>query len=460
MSNRYQEVFHSVAAHGALGDGKTDDSAAIAATISAALAENPENTVYFPDGIYRLSAPVDFPASLDMVFEDQAALLVDPEVTVRWESHLEASLHPVFTGAGRVDGHLNNPQAYPQWYGALGDGKTDDTEAFRRALRNSGALAIPYTEAGYLLGDLPICEMKTVFGCDDQPSRIIGAPHCRHLFELKAPAIKISHLFLDMSGTGESVCFYFDVQKNQPISHEQVSDIVTEGAYHVVADSRLDKRTEHVYITNTVIDGLVCRNSRQSAIRTRNFWGFIFFRNILLDNSALTATDGNYAAMEIEDNEGGILQNIRIIGTGKAENDWEVGFLYTCNVATWMDQCSAEQLGSDGLRIQNEGFHLYFSNVSFRNILGHGMNLEGCLYPQIHSVRVEAHPDVSADRYGILGDRLIDAQLNHLSVAGYPEAGVFLQNSHHNIVTGLNVTGAKNPYVEGKICGLNVSLLS
>lgn len=88
------------------------------------------------------------------------------------------------------------------------------------------------------------------------------------------------------------------------------------------------------------------------------------------------------------------------------------------------------------------------------------MNLEGCLYPQVHSVTVEAHPDVSADRYGVLGDRLIDAQLNHLSVAGYPEAGVFLQNSHHNIVTGLNVTGAKNPYIEGKNCGLNVSLLS
>ncbi|MBR7092310.1 MAG: hypothetical protein IKI50_03890 [Clostridia bacterium] len=452
----YQQNYHSVADHGARGDGRQDDAPAVAAAIRTALEENPENTVYFPAGTYRVASPVVFPASLDVVFEDGACLLIDADTAVEWHSHLEAGLHPVFTGAGTVEGHLNNPCTYPQWYGAAGDGKTDDTAAFAAALRNSGALAVPYRAAGYVLGSLYLKAAKAIYGCDEQPAKLIGAPSCAQLFVLQAPSIKISHLMLDMSRTGESTCFYFDIQPGQPLSDEKVADIVTEGAYHVVTDSRRDKRTDKVYITNTVLDGLTCRNNRQTAIRTRNFWGFIFMRNILLDNSALQTTDGNYPAFELEDNEGGILQNIRIIGTGKPENSCEVGFLYTCDVATWMDHCRAENLGGDGLRIRNTGFHLYFSDVAFVGNRGHGMVLEDCLYPQIHKVTVQSGPDAGPDRCGIFGDKLVDAQLNEITVRGLP-GGVVLRNSHHNVVTGVQ-TDAAVPCREEENCRLNIML--
>ena len=78
----------------------------------------------------------------------------------------------------------------------------------------------------------------------------------------------------------------------------------------------------------------------------------------------------------------------------------------------------------------------------------------------MHKVLVQAHPDASADQYGILGDRLIDAQLNDIEVQGYKKVGVYLRNSHHNIVTGLKAPETETAYFEGENCKLNIGLLS
>lgn len=62
-------------AYGAVGDGVTDDTTAIAATITAAAAAL-KSTVYLPPATYAISgAGVDVPVGIDFIMSDQAILL-------------------------------------------------------------------------------------------------------------------------------------------------------------------------------------------------------------------------------------------------------------------------------------------------------------------------------------------------------------------------------------------------
>ncbi|MBR7142462.1 MAG: hypothetical protein IKD06_02875 [Clostridia bacterium] len=415
---------------------KTADAAPVLKQLLARLIrEDPVETLYFSSGTYLIGEDVHIPLSMDLVLEPGAVLYVAEGVSLRIEAHIDAGLEQIFDGPGLVEGFFNNSRIYPQWYGAKGDGKHDDTAAFRAAVRNGCEIAVPYTADGYVLGGLELTERKYLYGCDEKPSVIVAREDCKDLFTVKAPHVKVEHLRLEMGKTGESACFYFECLPGQPISHAKVRDIETHFAWHAVRDARKNKNEDKVYITNTVVEDLRCYNSRSTAVRVKNFWGFIFFRDLLLDNRGLLATgvaNGDYPAFELEDNEGAILQRIRIFGTGKAANENEHGFHYVSNVATWMDDCSAREVGGSGLKTVGENYHLYFSNTCFSDVGGYGMEMHNNFYPQMNELTA-----TNCAAGAFLADNVMEAQLNALTSQNCGTA-VRMSQCHHCAVTRLD----------------------
>jgi parallel beta-helix repeat protein len=71
-----QEGWISVTDHGAVGDGVTDDTAAIQATLDAARATTPHQSIYFPAGrVYRVSNQLTATGLTDVVIAGQGATL-------------------------------------------------------------------------------------------------------------------------------------------------------------------------------------------------------------------------------------------------------------------------------------------------------------------------------------------------------------------------------------------------
>gem|GEM_PF-3696482 len=71
-----------------------------------------------------------------------ALLLMGDRVTVY--GSIEAGLWHIFEGGGRVILRKGSvKEAYPQWWGARGNGETDDTKAIRAALSASSAVHVP-----------------------------------------------------------------------------------------------------------------------------------------------------------------------------------------------------------------------------------------------------------------------------------------------------------------------------
>ena len=133
----------SVRDYGAIGDGVIGDRDAIYNAIAAAN----DRELLFPAGTYRVESDLIFGSTVAARFLNGAKLSIDSGVTATIKGPLEAGLYQIFSGDGSVRiGKGAVPMVYPQWWGAVGDDNTDNSDAFNKALelvKNVGVLYIP-----------------------------------------------------------------------------------------------------------------------------------------------------------------------------------------------------------------------------------------------------------------------------------------------------------------------------
>ncbi len=127
---------YSVTTSGAVGDGVTDNSAVVIAaqTIAAAAGQ----ALFFPAGSYVFKSSVAF--TVPVVFADGAELLPQTGAVLSFAAPIDAQPTQIFstTSGGTVTITGATPFIYPQWWGASGNGSTDNTAALTAA---SAALA-------------------------------------------------------------------------------------------------------------------------------------------------------------------------------------------------------------------------------------------------------------------------------------------------------------------------------
>ena len=135
----------------AAGDAAADDSEAFNKALKAAEASS---QLSIPSGKYLIGSAV-VPASVKLSFAAGAVLKIKPGCTLEINSEIDAPPMEIFNGPGAVSGKPLNHRVYPQWFGARGDGNTDDSNALQNAadlaFRSLGrTLFIP--EGRYLFG--------------------------------------------------------------------------------------------------------------------------------------------------------------------------------------------------------------------------------------------------------------------------------------------------------------------
>lgn len=98
------------------------------------------------------------PSTLTLVFHNGGSLSVATTKTVTINGAIKAGLYQIFTltGSGVVVFNGNYvKEAYPQWWGAVGDGATDSTTAFQNALASAkvigGRVYAPASASTYII---------------------------------------------------------------------------------------------------------------------------------------------------------------------------------------------------------------------------------------------------------------------------------------------------------------------
>lgn len=136
---------------GATGAGSVDESSYINSAFTAATAETNGGDVYFPAGTYKIGATVTVPADCRAIFAKGAKLqwLTSGKFTCNGEFFAPLSSQ-VFSGfsAGDITFAAGSVERFfPGWWGAAGDGATDDAAAIQGALdaaaTNGGIVFLP-----------------------------------------------------------------------------------------------------------------------------------------------------------------------------------------------------------------------------------------------------------------------------------------------------------------------------
>jgi hypothetical protein len=163
----------------AAGDAAADDSEAFNKALKAAEASS---QLSIPSGKYLIGSAV-VPASMKLSFAAGAVLKIKPGCTLEINGEIDAPPMEIFNVPGTVSGKPLNHRIYPQWFGARGDGNTDDSSALQNAadlaFRSLGrTLFIPEGRylfsriivvrcniecAGVLIRKIRIDQKKTVF---------------------------------------------------------------------------------------------------------------------------------------------------------------------------------------------------------------------------------------------------------------------------------------------------------
>ncbi len=116
-----EEGVVDVKAHGAKGDGKTDDSSFVKAAIDAAAANG--GIVYFSDGSYIIGSDVEIPANVGFAVATSSKITVNEGVTLKIKSNdLYLPKRQNLAGDGTFDFREGVNYVFPEWFAAGGVG--------------------------------------------------------------------------------------------------------------------------------------------------------------------------------------------------------------------------------------------------------------------------------------------------------------------------------------------------
>ncbi len=400
------------------------------------------NTVYGPDTVLR--------------FEPGAVLTVQAGATLTVNGTIEAGQTQIFAGEGTVTGSPKNAYGYPQWFGAKGDGSTDDSAAVTKTAALFSRLRLPVTGSPYVIGEVELSRPVVLEG-EALRTPVTASPGAESLFRITSGGVQISNLAVNMAPAANSSSVFLLDDTAAPISGVRLTGIYVDRAAHTVSNTGGtgvgDLLMKQLRVTNSrapalLLDGAHGQITLQSAVLDHGQSSVIYqtlsmsFPVIHVKNSSGVAiescvinggvagvTSGNHA-IRLENVTDSLLRDCAAYYTGDAAYD-----LTDCE-GVRMETLRAEICGGAALRLANssgcQGDLLKFSYLT-----GSGIQLISSDKNQFSGVFAHGAGTgmtLTNSRYNLL----LNAQFNVTGAYAYQETG----SSDYNLAVAVSAWGS------------------
>jgi len=287
---------------------------------------------------------LSFPANINLQFLQNGRFNIGPGASVRIKGAVSARLQQIFAGTGPVsfvDGA--SQQVYPQWWGAKGDSRSDDTIPVQAAInamaqRGGGEVIIP--GGIYQVGSLVLDSNISLTGSGETSilEQKKGAQYCCSINPLNGGTprstdnkrnIRIANI--QFRGTVKSDGF---AEHYHLLNINAATDVVVSGCKFTgwrgdgiyIGSSNVAKTERHnldITVKNCLFDGV--NNDNRNAISVIDCDGLTIDHN-----SFIRCTRANMpGAIDMEPNEDrfSVIRNIRITNNDFAEIGGNVGII-------------------------------------------------------------------------------------------------------------------------------------
>ena len=190
------------------------------ATLQLAITDISTNhwTLLVNRGTWVIDANLTFAANTRLKFEEGAVFDIDG-ATVTINGDVDAGNYQIIDRDPNSTVNINNQKVIPQWFGAKGDGSTDDSEAIRNTITatpTGGTLDFPNTGLAYIVDEeFYITKKMTVTGDNYSEIKLkdssglfndIGNAYGRYIFHIRADDVVFDGLEIN----GNSQNNYYD----------------------------------------------------------------------------------------------------------------------------------------------------------------------------------------------------------------------------------------------------------
>jgi len=332
---------------GAVGDGTTDDQAKIQATIDVINTNGQEADIHFSNGIFRISSNLTLPPNVNSIFTGDAQIKIDAAVTLTVSSHIDDNYQSIFDNSGNVVfTHGKNSQIWANWFGAVGDGTTDDQAAIQKALDSAGELTatreltVKLKAGTYVIGSTLIFPTTASLALEGSGVNSTFISHSVNSdnaieFPLSGSTTRLSNLTLFSESTSNTAVYF-----NLSGDDYYLSDVLING-FGKAIDTGTSSNIfmENVFVKNCVNDGLVvndgCKNVTFSGVidgnSTASSVGITIESALNVNIDAVVS--GWVTCMDIGDNVSGDDSVVRFNGTMKDFTTQAILITGNCNLS-------------------------------------------------------------------------------------------------------------------------------
>jgi len=325
--------------YGAVGDGATDDTAAIQAANTAGW------TVSIPVGTYKVS---NLTLDKNISFQDGAILSIDSGATLTINGGVEASeSQQIFSGLGSVAGLQ---ESWVDWFGAVADGTTDDSTEINNAIQaTSGIVHFRKDAQGYKLASSILLDKPISLQGNNRA--LLKTSTSMDLFEVESDDVYVNGFRVEGVSDGTDHIFHLDTTTTT-MERIYISDMyITNCGRFIYDDDDASNIVISLYVSN--IQNRLCR---ERSVLLRDSWASIFFTDYVADYVGVTDSSTNNPIFSIANNQGAFITNVDLLGgtiTGMS-NRW--GFSVEDSESVHFKRCFADTLGGYGFRLHNADY--------------------------------------------------------------------------------------------------------
>ena len=256
-------------------------------------------------------------------------------------------------------------------YGGVGDGITNDTDAFNACMDANGCVYLPIISSSnpaiYLLDSITLNGNNNIIADFGASIRYTGSGY---LFTIKGSNVKIIGVTAVFNNNGSFISIANT--SGNVIREFILNNIITIGALHFIDDTA----STSSYVS-TYIDTVECKEQKGRCLNIHHSYAFLLIKDITSDTTGRT-NNADFTHFWFENSAG--MQLLHCEAEGGLIESYDVnnsGFYFKNCQAVWIDKCLADTCAGAGFYQDTGCKYFYISNSAASLCCGFGFLLNG-----------------------------------------------------------------------------------